>query len=169
MPREVAVWSPGTVFHTFAMRLEGNNLNPGTGGQIFFDSAKRVFLLLGFSEKRCTPKGFISCLDFQTMTAIADAVASFRQRSPAFERVISERILSESFVLVMERAADLMALFISSVIVFEPVSSGSILIGMVAGAAARILPIKSPFANVARRFGGIPKLRRFIRAALVFA
>ena len=41
-------------------------------------------------------------------------MTSFRQRSPALERISSERILSESLILVMVRAADLMHLFISS-------------------------------------------------------
>ena len=45
----------------------------------------------------------------------------------------------------------LMALLISSVTVFEPLSSGSSLIGIVAGEAARILPINNPLAKVDNR------------------
>ena len=118
---------------------------------MFLDSANLVFLEFSFFEKRSTPKGFISCLDFQIKTAIAVAAASFRQRILALERITSDRILSDNLVLVMMRAVALMALLISSVTVFEPLSSGSSLIGIVAGEAARILPINNPLAKVDNR------------------
>ena len=94
---------------------------------MFLDSAKRVCLFFGFSEKSLTPKGFISCLHFHTRVAITEAVASFKQRSPDLASITSERILSESLVLVMVRAAYLIALLISSVIVIEFLSSGILL------------------------------------------
>ena len=118
---------------------------------MFIDSASLVFLKFSFPEKRRVPKGFIDILDFQTKTAIMDAMASFRLRSPAFDRTVCEQILSESFVLVIDQAALLIALFISSVIVTKFLSSESSLTGMVAGAAARILPIKIPFVRVVKR------------------
>ena len=147
-PRVVAVCRPGTIFQILANKFEGNELKPGTGRSMFIDSANLVFLLNFLSEKRRIRKGFISRLDFQTKVAIVEAVISLRQQSPAFDRMISERTLSESFIFVIDRAAHFMALLISSVIVIDPLSSKSILIGIVAAAAARILPIKSPFAKV---------------------
>ena len=136
---------------------------------MFSDSANLVILAFSFLEKRSTPNGFIACFDFQTKTAIAEAAASFKQRILAFVRITSECILSDSLVLVMVRAVALIALLISSVTVFEPLSSGSSLIGIVAGEAARIFPINSPLAKVDKRCGGTLKLRRFMRAALVLA
>ena len=118
---------------------------------MFIDSASLVFFLLSFPEKRRVPKGFIDILDFQTKMVITDAVASFRLRSPAFERTDSEHTLSESFVFVIDRAALLIALLISSVTVIKFLSSVSILIGIVAGAAARILPIKIPLVRVVNK------------------
>ena len=59
--------------------------------------------------------------------------------------------MSDSLILVMVGALHLIALLNSSVIVHEILSSGSILIGMVAGALARILPIDIAFAKVTRR------------------
>ena len=89
---------------------------------MFFESASLVFLTLSFLEKRSTPKGFITCLDFQVRTAIVEAAASFKHRILAFERITSERILSESLVFVIVRAVALMALLISSVVVLETLS-----------------------------------------------
>ena len=100
-PRVVAVCRPGTLFQILAIRFAGSTLKPGTGGSMFMDSANLVFLLLSLFEKRRIPNGFISCFDFQTNVAIAEAVASFKQGSPALDRIISELILSESFVLVI--------------------------------------------------------------------
>ena len=37
--RDVAVWRPGTVFHTLANWFEGRIGYPGTGGLIFFETA----------------------------------------------------------------------------------------------------------------------------------
>ena len=48
----VRFWIPGILFHVFAIRLEGNVGKPGTGRQMFLDSAKRAFLWFSFSEKR---------------------------------------------------------------------------------------------------------------------
>ena len=81
------------------------------------DSANLVFRLCSFSGNRRSPKGFIVCFAFQVRIAIADATASFRQQILAFVRTTSDRSLSESLVLVMERAVALMALLISSVTV----------------------------------------------------
>ena len=111
----------------------------------------------------------MKCLDFQVKMAIDEAVISFRHLSPALVRILSEQILSESFVRVIVRAVDLIVLLISSVMVIKFLSSGSILIGMAAGAEARILPINSLFAKLVNKWGGIPKLRRFIKAAHVLA
>ena len=58
-------------------------------------------------------------------------------------------------------------MLISSVIQIRDRSLSSSLIGIVAGAAARILPIRRPFAKVVKRLGGIPKLSLLMRAALV--
>ena len=55
----------------------------------FFDSASRVFLLWAFCVNKRTPRGFISCFAFQTITAMMEAVASFRHLSPAFESITS--------------------------------------------------------------------------------
>ena len=118
---------------------------------MLFELASLVFLTLSFLKKRSCPKGFITCLDFQIRTAIVEAATSFNHRILAFESTTSERILSESLVLVIVRAVALMALLISLVMVIEFLSSWSSLIGMVAGAAARILPINKPFANVDKR------------------
>ena len=116
------------MFQILAIRLEGRVLNPGTGTQMFRDFANLVFLLFPFSVKRRDPKGFIDCLHFQTKTAIADATAPFKHRSPALERTDSERILSDNLILVIDLAAHLMALLISSVMMLEPLSSGSSLL-----------------------------------------
>ena len=89
----MAVCRPGTLFQILASKFEGNVLKPGTGGQMFMDSASLVFFLLSFPEKRRVPKGFIDIFDFQTKMVITDAVASFRLRSPALERTDSERTL----------------------------------------------------------------------------
>ena len=78
-------------------------------------------------------------------------VASFKLQSPAFERTDSDRTLSESFILVIEKAAHLIALLISSVTLFEFLSPKSSRTGIVAGAAARILPIKIPLVKVVKR------------------
>ena len=51
-PRVVRLSIPGILFHDFAIRLEGNVGKPGTGRQMFLDSAKRAFLWFSFSEKR---------------------------------------------------------------------------------------------------------------------
>ena len=109
---------------------------------MLLDSVDLVSLMFSLLEKRITPQEFINFFDFKIKTAIAEAAASFRQRILALERITSERILSESLVFVMVRAVALMALFISSVLIFEPLSSMFSLIGIVAGAAARIFPIK---------------------------
>ena len=107
------VCKSGIEFQILAIKLEGSVLQPGTGGLIFLDSASLVFLLFSFSEKSRVPKGFIDILDFQTKTAITDAVASFKLRRPAFVRINSDRTLSESFVLVIDRATLLIDLLIS--------------------------------------------------------
>ena len=86
--RLVAVCKPGKVFQILANKLVGTVLKPGTGGLMFLDSASFVFLILPFPEKRGDPKGFIDIFYFQTKTAITDAVASFKQQSPAFDRVV---------------------------------------------------------------------------------
>ena len=99
--RLVAIWKPGRLFQILAIRLQGKALKPGTGGQMFIDSASLVLLKFSFPEKRRVPKGFIDILDFQTKTAIMDAVASFKLRSPAFDRIVWEQILSESFQWVV--------------------------------------------------------------------
>ena len=52
----------------------------------------------------------VHCLDFQIVTAVIDATASLRHLSLAFCKTSLERILSESLVQVMVRAADLMAI-----------------------------------------------------------
>ena len=116
-PRVVAVWRPGIIFQILAIRFEGSELKPGTGKSMFIDSANLVFLLCFLSEKSLIPKGFISWIDFQTKVAIREAVASFKQRSPAFDRMISDRTLSDSFIFVMDRAAHFIDLLISSVMV----------------------------------------------------
>ena len=90
------------------------------------------------------------CLEFQTVTAVIDATASFRHFKLAFRKVSSERILSDSFVFVMVRAVALMALLISSVTLTRDQSSFFNLTGIVSGHADRILPISNPFANVVR-------------------
>ena len=90
------------------------------------------------------------CFDFQTVMAIIEATASFRHLSLAFCKVTSERILSQSLVLVIDRAVDLMALLISSVIPIHNLSSLFNLMGMVTGHAERILPMRSPFAKVVK-------------------
>ena len=68
-----------------------------------------------FSLNKHCPIGFMDCLDFQTVTAITDAADSFRHFRFAFLRTSSERILSESLVLVMEPAVAFIDLLISSV------------------------------------------------------
>ena len=56
------------------------------------------------------------------------------------------------FTQTLVLATYLMDLLISSVMQIKDRSSFSSLIGIVAGAAARILHIKRPFANVVKRF-----------------
>ena len=90
---------------------------------MFLDSANLVFIMSFLSENKQTPSGFMSFFDFHVKIAMAEAVTSFRHRSHAFARTTSERTLSESLILVIERAVDLIDLFISSVRVIEPVSS----------------------------------------------
>ena len=137
---------------------------------MFIDSANLVFIpVFLFSGNSLAPSGFMVCFDFHNKIAEAYAVTSFRQRKPAFERTTSDCTLSESFVRVIVRAAAWIDLLISSVRVIDPLSSESILIGIAAGAAAFILPINIPLAKFTRRFGGIPKLRRLMRAARVLA
>ena len=60
-----------------------------------------VDLRLGLSWKRHCPSGFMDCLDFHTVTAVIEATASFRHFRLTLHRAFSERILSESFVLVI--------------------------------------------------------------------
>ena len=100
----------------------------------------------------------MDCLDFQTVTAIIDATASFRHFKLALCNMSSERILSESFVFAIVRAVALMALLISSVTHTNDRSSLFSLTGIVSGQAERILPMSNPFANVFKTCGGIEKL-----------
>ena len=65
----------------------------------------------------------MDCFDFQTVTAVTEATASFRHLRLAFCKVTSERILSLSLVLVIALAVALMDLLISSVIVMKHLSS----------------------------------------------
>ena len=123
---------------------------------MLFEAVNLVILALGFLLKSLTPSGFMVFLDFHTITAMIEATASFKQRKPAFQRVVSDRTLSDSLHFVIVLATYLMDLLISSVMQIKDRSSFSSLIGIVAGAAARILPIKRPFANVVKRFCGIP-------------
>ena len=67
-------------------------------------------------------------LAFQIMTAIMDATASFRHLRFAFCSRSSDRTLSEILVLVIVRADFFIALLISSVMMLEPLSSGSSLL-----------------------------------------
>ena len=90
-------------------------------------------------------------MDFHSKIAIAEDVASFKPRSPAFERTNSDRTLSASFILVIARAGHLIALLISPVTMFKFLSSKSSHTSIVAGAAARILPIKIPLVKVVKR------------------
>ena len=55
----------------------------------------------------------MDCFDFQTVTAVTEATASFRHLRLAFCKVTSERILSLSLVLVIALAVALMDLLIS--------------------------------------------------------
>ena len=57
----------------------------------------------------------MDCFDFQTVTAVTEATASFRHLRLAFCKVTSERILSLSLVLVIALAVALMDLLISSI------------------------------------------------------
>ena len=41
--RVLAFWRPGTVFQTFAMRLDGKVGKPGTGNEMLDDSADLVW------------------------------------------------------------------------------------------------------------------------------
>ena len=91
------------MFQTFAMRLDGKVGKPGTGNEMFDDSADlvrsaiHVSVLISFSAKRQAPNGFMVCFDVQARTATVEATASFRQRRPAFARTTSLRTLSDNF------------------------------------------------------------------------
>ena len=107
-----------------------------------------VVLEVCLSLKRYCPSRFMDCLHFQTVIDITEATASFKHFRLAFCKISSERILSESFVLVMVLAVALMALLISSVTPMQDLSSFVNQIGIVTGQAARILPMRSPLAKV---------------------
>ena len=81
----------------------------------------------------------MDCLAFHTVIAVIDATASFRHLRFAFRMSSSERILSESFVLVMVRAVAFMDLLISSVMVILDLSSWFNLTGIVSGQAHHLL------------------------------
>jgi hypothetical protein len=105
-----------------------------------------------------------------TKVAMVTETALVRLFSPAFDKVTSDLTLSVNLVRVMVLAVALIALSISSKIpVSYGLSLGSIQIGIAAGAAARILPIRKPFENGLSRQFGIPKLSLLISAAQVFA
>ena len=122
---------------------------------MLIEAVNLVTLALGFSLKSLTPSGSMVFLDFHTITPMIEATASFKQRRPAFQRVVSDLTLSESLHFVIVLATYLMVLLISSVMQIKDLSSFSSLMGMVAGAAARILctlveevPLKSdPFLH----------------------
>ena len=98
--------------------------------------------------------GSICILDFHTIVAEAQATSSFRHVSPAFMRTISVLILSFNRTRAMVQAALHIAQSMLSVNVFAPLSSWFILKGIAAGAAAMILPIRSPLVKVFSRCGG---------------
>ena len=93
--------------------------------------------------------------DFHTVIAMIEATLSFKHFKFAFCNTSSDRILSESLVLVMDRAVALIALLISSVIPMNDLSSIFNLIGIVTGHDAKILPMSRPLANVVNRCSGI--------------
>ena len=168
-PRVEAFCSSGMLFHTFAIMLEAKSGYPGTGTGIWSEEVDLVDFRYGLFWNNCCPRGFIDLSDFQTVVAVIEATASLRHLSLAFFSTFSERTLSHNLVLVIERATDLMALFISSVTQMLVLSSLCSLIGIVTGQAASILPISKPCAKVTNRWGGIEKLSLDISAALVFA
>ena len=87
-------------------------------------------------------------LAFHTVIATIEATASFKHLRLAFRRTSTEDTLSESLVRVMVRAVDLIALFISSVILMHDLSSLVSLNGIVTAHEDRIFPISNPFAKV---------------------
>lgn len=168
-PRVVAFCRSKLLFHTLAMILVASMGCPGTGCGISFDMVDLVDLNLSLSRNKQSPSGFIDCFDFQTVVAVIAATASLRHLRFALARTSSDQTLSDNFVLVMVRAADFMALFMSSVTLMEYLSLSLILRGIVIGQAAKILPISKPLAKVDNRCGGILKLSREMSAALVLA
>ena len=90
---------------------------PGTGGRSSLDLSDlkhtvEVFWI-DLSLKRHCPSRFMDCLDFHTVVAIIDATLSLRHLSLAFCKTFSEGIFSESLVLVIVLAVDLIALLMS--------------------------------------------------------
>ena len=121
------------------------------GGRISLEFVNLVVLAHVFFLKRQHPSGSIVCLDFQTVTAVTEATASFRHFKLAFLRTSSDRILSESLDFVIVRAVAFMALLISSKTPLHVLSSLDIWTGIVAGQEDRIFPMRIAFANVASK------------------
>ena len=97
-PSVVALWSSGTLFHIFAIIFDAKEGNPGTGGRISFENWDLVDLILGLSWKRYFPSGFMVIFDFQTVSAVIEATASFRHLRFALCRSFSDGTFSESLV-----------------------------------------------------------------------
>ncbi len=119
-----------------------------------------VGLMMDLLGKRFLPRGSLALLDFHTIRAVCDATIPFRVRRPAFSKTDFEDTLSLRAVFVMVLATYLINQLMFSVARFAARSSCAILKGIAAGAAARIFPMTSPFANRRSRLEGTPKLRR---------
>ena len=98
-PKVVAFWSSWTAFQIFTIEFVARQGYPGTGGRTSPKVTDLVDLTLCLSLKRLQPRGFIDCFDFQIVTAVIDATASFRHFKWAFWSTSSERTLSDSLVL----------------------------------------------------------------------